>query len=572
VKFASSQIAALLEPGANRRNLRVLGAFLLFLLALVLAYTVLFHVLMQAEGQRHSWLTGLYWTLTVMSTLGFGDITFQGDLGRAFSLLVLVSGVVLLLVVLPFGCIQFIVSPWIEAQSARRTPRGLPEGARGHVLITHDGPIARALIQRLVAHGRPYWVLEHDVKAAMDLHDAGVHVVLGERDDIATYRAVRAEAAALVVATGNDFVNTNTVFTVHELAPAVPIVSVVRAPESVDILELAGAAHVLQVPEMLGQALARLTLGGDLRAAVIGRFGELVIAEAPVTGTPLVDMQLGSCGIRERTGLTVVGFWKRGHFSAPTPTSVLTSSTALVLAGTNEQLERFASEMRRSDAKSLPVVILGGGRVGRSVANALRGRDVPYLIVEKEPSMVRDPALYVTGNAADLAVLEAARIRDAVAVVVTTNDDDANIYLTLYVRKLRPDVQIVSRATLERNVSTLHRAGADFVLSYAAMGANAAFNVLEGDDVVMLAQGLDVFREPVPPRLVGRTLAESSIRETTGCSVVALETAEGTRINPPADTALPAGAELILIGTTAAERTFLRLFTSHAKSSKSHRV
>lgn len=31
---------------------------------------------------------------------------------------------------------------------------------------------------------------------------------------------------------------------------------------------------------------------------------------------------------------------------------------------------------------------------------------------------------------------------------------------------------------LERNVATLHRAGADFVLSYASMGANTILNFL----------------------------------------------------------------------------------------------
>ncbi len=39
---------------------------------------------MAAEGQDHSWITGVYWTLTVMSTLGFGDITFATDLAAAF--------------------------------------------------------------------------------------------------------------------------------------------------------------------------------------------------------------------------------------------------------------------------------------------------------------------------------------------------------------------------------------------------------------------------------------------------------------------------------------------------------
>jgi transaldolase / glucose-6-phosphate isomerase len=38
----------------------------------------------EREGREHSWITGVYWTLTVMSTLGFGDITFETDLGRLF--------------------------------------------------------------------------------------------------------------------------------------------------------------------------------------------------------------------------------------------------------------------------------------------------------------------------------------------------------------------------------------------------------------------------------------------------------------------------------------------------------
>ena len=58
------------------------------------------------EEQEHSWLTGFYWTLTVMTTLGFGDITFHSDIGRLFSVLVLLTGVILLLIVLPFTFIR----------------------------------------------------------------------------------------------------------------------------------------------------------------------------------------------------------------------------------------------------------------------------------------------------------------------------------------------------------------------------------------------------------------------------------------------------------------------------------
>ena len=97
-------------------------------------------------------------------------------------------------------------------------------------------------------------------------------------------------------------------------------------------------------------------------------------------------------------------------------------------------------------------------------------------------------------------------------------------------------------------------------MSYAGMGANAIFNVLERNDVVMLAEGLDVFRFPAPPELVGQPLKESGIRESTECSVVAFELDGRTIINPPADEPIPPGSELILIGTTAGERRFVEQY------------
>jgi Ion channel len=63
---------------------RFLGVFVLF----VAAYSVLFHVFMAHEGHTYSWVTGLYWTITVMSTLGLGDITFTSDVGHVFTLVV----------------------------------------------------------------------------------------------------------------------------------------------------------------------------------------------------------------------------------------------------------------------------------------------------------------------------------------------------------------------------------------------------------------------------------------------------------------------------------------------------
>lgn len=559
MRYLASQLT-FLRSGAARQNLRVLRAFLLFLLALIVVFTLGFHAIMALEGQRHSLITGLYWTVVTMTTLGYGDVVFRSDVGMIFSVIVLVSGVLFLLVVLPFTIIQFFYVPYLDARAAARAPRQLPHDTHGHVILSHLDPVSSAFIERLRYHGYPYVVLEPDLTRAIALHDDGVSVMVGERDDIETYRRARAANAAMIAATGDDFLNTNIVFTARELTRTLPIVAVARATESVDILALAGATKVVQLPEMLGRALARRTIGGDLRANAIGRFGELLIAEAPVMGTPWVGKEIGNSKLRDATGLTVVGLWERGKFEVPAPQTRMMPTSVLVLAGSREQLARFSELTAIYNVPDAPVLILGGGRVGRAAANAFTERKVPYRIVEKDPLRVHDPEHTVVGSAADLEVLERAGIFEATSALVTTNDDATNIYLTIYCRQLRPDIQIVSRATVDRNISTLHRAGADFVMSYASMGANALFNVLEKDDVVMLAEGLDVFRHPVPQALAGTRLVDSRIRETTGCSVVAISTANGQTINPPADQVLEPGSELILIGTTEGERQFVERF------------
>jgi voltage-gated potassium channel len=562
MKFLTAQLSYFVRGPGTRRNLRILFKFALVLAGLVTTYSILFHVLMAWEGQEHSWLTGVYWTLVTMSTLGFGDITFDRDIGRMFSVLVLVSGVLFLLIVLPFTFVQFFYAPWLEAQTRLRVPRSVDPQTSGHVILAIHEPVAMALVDRLKLRGMRYYIVEPDLRRALDLEDQGISVLLGERDDPDTYRRLGATRAAMVVANSDDYVNTNIAFTVREMDERVPVVVFARDPASVDVLQLAGATQVIELAEMLGRSLARRTLGGDHRANIVGEFDDLMVAEAPITGTPMVGKTLGEGWLRRTTGLTVVGAWERGAFSVPGPETELHESTVLVLAGSREQLERFEELTAIYTVPETAVLILGGGRVGRAAARGLQDRGIDYRIIEKNPDRVHDAEHTIVGNAAELACLEAAGIRVAPAAVVTTADDATNIYLTNYCRRLRPDLAIVSRATLERNVSTLHRAGADFVMSYASMGANTIMNLLDRGDVVMVAEGLDVFRTQVPPPLAGTPLRESGIREQTGCHLVAWRDGDGMAINPAPELRIPdrPGAEIILVGTTEAEQRFIRLY------------
>jgi Trk K+ transport system NAD-binding subunit len=563
MKFIISQMAFFMAQQINRRNMRFMLHFMLFVFVLVLTYSAAFHWIMLHEGRNYSLLTGLYWTLTVMSTLGFGDITFNGDLGKMFTLLVLVSGIVLFMLLLPFTFIRFVYAPWLEAQSKALTPRELPRDTENHIIIVGDDSTALSIAERCRRYDIPYALLIAESDKAIPLYDRGYKVVLGALDTIETYQAMRADKATLVLALHDDMKNTNIAATVRELAPSVPIAGSAGHEDSVDILRLAGCNQVFQFSRLLGESLARRVFSAKHESNIIGRFEGFCVAESPIQGTPLVGKSLLEVDLRGRFGLNVVGIWQGNQYMAVRPETIFDNSAVLLLAGTADMMERYDHSITPSGnrAEHPPVLILGGGRVGMAIAATLDRRKIPYRIVEqKVPLVPMNDEHYVLGSAADIATLRLAGIDETGTVVVTTHNDDLNIYLTIYCRKLRPDIQIISRATLDRNVASLYNAGANLVMSQAGLTANTVINLLLPGRVFMLTEGLNIFRLTTPPPLVGTTLRNNGIRNNTDCNVIAVKRGERTSVPPDPNAMLESDDELIMIGTVEAERAFMQVY------------
>jgi Trk K+ transport system NAD-binding subunit len=549
--------ATLAARAQRRRQLKTVLLLGLVFVAMVAVFSTAFHELMDHEGRSYSWPTSVYWTLTTMTTLGFGDITFESDAGRIFSIVVLLSGSTFLLVMLPFVFIQFVFTPWMAERERRRTPREAPAQIRDHLLLTANGPVEAALVERAVQADVAYVMIVDDPVEAGRLHDEGVTVMLGALDDPETYRRAHVDRADLVVATRNDPTNTNIAFTVREIAPDVDIIASANSPASVDILEIAGANRVVQLGDILGSAMAARTLGLDGRSNVIGEIAGLLIAEAGAGGSDLVGKSLAEAQLRSRLGVGIVGVWNRGRFEIATADTVVDGSTMLLLAGTAEQLAAYDRHHAGiGDVGRQHKIIIGGGRVGRAAGEAFAAEGMSYTVVEQLPDRERPGIPYVIGDAADRAVLDEAGLDRAGAVLITTHDDDINVYLTRYLRGLRPDIRIVSRARLDRNVTTLYRAGADSVLSYAATGSAAIWNHFRGTETVLVSEGLNVFRTPIPRQLVGKSLADAHVYRRTGCNVVAVDRGTTVEGNPDPHVPLPSDGELVLVATDEAEARF----------------
>jgi voltage-gated potassium channel len=551
-------ILSFLTAPVRRRDTRLMLVLLTAFVALVAIYSTAFHELMEWEGRAYSWPTAIYWTLVTMTTLGFGDITFESDTGRLFSVVVLLSGTLFLLVLLPFTFIQFIWVPWMNKRESERAPRVLPATTSGHIILTGTGSIEDSLIDRATRAGIDYVVLVPELADALLLHDQGYRVMVGALDDPQTYRDARVEQAALVVASRTDTTNTNTVFTVREISTDIRIVSTANFEASVDILYLAGADQVLQLGDILGQALTTRILAGGAR--VIGEIAGLQVAEAALPQ----NSTLLPATVEAETGLEVLGTWRRGEFEVRNG-GESGDDGVMILAGLPDQIGRYDEIFGTTLEVDRPVVVIGGGRVGRRVGATLADAGIDYKIVEKLPARVRDPERYVVGDAADLEILNAAGIQDAAAAVITTHDDDVNIYLTIYIRKLRPDAQVIARANVDRNVSTLYRAGADAVLSYASTGSAAIWNWFRPQDTLLVSEHLEVFKVPVPAAMAGRSIDQACVGDRTGCAVIAVEMDGEVRTHPDPSAPLPGEASLILLGDDLDQERFEQAFINHRR-------
>lgn len=109
------------------------------------------------------------------------------------------------------------------------------------------------------------------------------------------------------------------------------------------------------------------------------------------------------------------------------------------------------------------VVLVGFGRVGKRIANALAARAIPYVVVEQNREQVEalrnDGIAAVSGNAGDPAVLIQAHVANAAMLVVATPDPLIVRQMVHTARTLNPGIEIVLRTHSEDESQMLRREG-----------------------------------------------------------------------------------------------------------------
>ena len=115
------------------------------------------------------------------------------------------------------------------------------------------------------------------------------------------------------------------------------------------------------------------------------------------------------------------------------------------------------------------IIIMGGGRVGLSLANLLINDGYDITLIESDESLCAEvaaelDALVICGNGTSSKILEEANIDDAEFFIATTGNDEANLLSCILVRKY--DVpNLIARVSNPDHEEAFKEVGIDNVIS-----------------------------------------------------------------------------------------------------------
>jgi len=174
--------------------------------------------------------------------------------------------------------------------------------------------------------------------------------------------------------------------------------------------------------------------------------------------------------------------------------------------------------------------------------------------------------LWLQGDATNDEVLLRAGIRQARALTSVLPTDADNVYVVLSARLLNSDLDIIVRASEEKAIEKMQRAGANRVISPVSSGAvkMARFMINPGiEDFLEIADTRDSDLELADVQIadcspyVGKTLMETDLRQK-GIMVIGIHRANGDRLLPPQGTAvIQSGDCLFVVGGADAINTMI---------------
>jgi trk system potassium uptake protein len=218
------------------------------------------------------------------------------------------------------------------------------------------------------------------------------------------------------------------------------------------------------------------------------------------------------------------------------------------------------------DTQRSPVVVIGLGRFGSTVATTLVARGREVLAVDHDAERVRAVADEVThavqADATDVVALQQLGISDfSLAVVGIGTHIEASVLAASALVDLGVGT-IWAKAISAAHARILERIGAHHIVSPESDAGERVAHLLSQhllDYIRFDDDGFAIVKLPLPASVAGQTLAQARLRAAYGVTVVGIKPPGGTFTYATENTVLVAGSVIAVAGTDASIDGFTRL-------------
>jgi voltage-gated potassium channel len=292
-----------------------------------------------------SFFDGLYMTGITLTTVGFGEVHPLSKVGRAYTLVLLLAGMGVMLYIVT-SLARVVVEGEIRQALGKRKLLTRIKKLKGHYIICGFGRIGEIIARQLKEKGIPLVVVENNPDHVSRLEESGYSFVVGDatREEVLQEAGIE-RASGLVAVVHSDADNVYIVLTARSLKPDLYIVARAEERGAEQKLKRAGADKVESPYEIGGRKMAYAILRPTVTTFIELAMAEgvdLSMEEVTVEPTsPLVGLALKDSGIRRDLDLIVVAI-KRASGEMlynPAPDTQIQGEDTLVVLGMRQNLE-----------------------------------------------------------------------------------------------------------------------------------------------------------------------------------------------------------------------------------------
>jgi voltage-gated potassium channel len=316
---------------------------------LVVVGTIGYYVI---ERPNFSLLDALYMTVTTLTTVGYGEVHPLSDRGRAFTICLILGGVITFFYTVTELVRAVITGEVRELLGRQRMERSLA-GLKRHMIICGYGRMGRHVCQEFSARGLPFVIIDRRPDALQDFDLPHGIAINGDAtsDEVLRHAGVD-RARALIAVAPSDADNLFITMSARLLNDQLFIVSRAEGEMAEQKLLRAGANRVVS-PYAIGgtkvaQAVLRPAVVDFIELATRTEHIDLQLEETLLKpGARLVGTTLQGSRLRQDLGVIIVAVKKPGgHLVANPPgESVLEAGDTLIALGNRrnlDQLEKLA--------------------------------------------------------------------------------------------------------------------------------------------------------------------------------------------------------------------------------------